>query len=106
MRIYNPNPKHEQAGVGGRKGTRLDLSVAEATQLLNDPVNCIEVPAKRQFVAVRNGKIYVFQDDNVGGYHGYPVTGQEITTNFSSVASRVATLMGTNHKRLSRMDTL
>ena len=52
MRTYNPNPKHEGPGARGRKGTRLDLSPTEATQLLNDPIHCLEVPDKRQLVGV------------------------------------------------------
>jgi hypothetical protein len=104
MRKYNPNPKHESAGTGGRKGTRLDLNPAEASQLLNDPINCLEVPGKRQLVGVRGGKIYVFQDDGVGGYHAYPATGNEVYTKYSAIASRIAGLLGTNVQRLSRMD--
>lgn len=103
MRTYNSNPKHEQPWVGGRRGGRLDLSPIEASQLLNDPVNCVEVPGKRQFVGVRNQKIYVFQDDGTGGYHAYPVTGNEVCTKFPGVQLRIAQLMGTDVKRLSRM---
>jgi hypothetical protein len=36
MRIYNPKPKQELPGQRGRKGSKLDLSVMEASQLLND----------------------------------------------------------------------
>ena len=103
MRKYNPNPKHETPGVQGRKGTRLDLSPADAARLLNDPVHCLQVPGKRQLVGVRNGKIYIFQEDGTGGYHAYPATGNEVFTKYSSVASRVAALLGTDIKRLSRM---
>jgi len=103
MRTYNPNPKHEGPGALGRKGTRLDLSSVEAAQLLNDPVHCLEVPGKRQLVGVKNGRIYVFQDDGAGGYHAYPSTGNEICTKFSTVAPRIAALLGTDMKRLSRM---
>jgi hypothetical protein len=103
MRVYNPNPKHEGAGMPGRKGTRLDLSQTEAAALLNDPVSCLEVPGKRQLVAVRNGRIYVFQEDGTGGYHAYPTTGNEVFTKYSAVAQRVAALLGTDIKRLSRM---
>jgi hypothetical protein len=103
VRKYNPNPKHELPFAGGRRGTRLDLSIVEASQLLNDPVHCLEVPGKRQLVAVRNGKLYVFQDDGVGGYHAYPATGNEVYTKFPGVASRIAALLGTDIQRLSRM---
>ncbi|HEV3342114.1 MAG TPA: hypothetical protein VG125_17235 [Pirellulales bacterium] len=103
MRIYHPNPKHELSGRPGRKGTKLDLSVMEASVLLNDPVHCLEVPEKRQLVAVKNGKIYVFQDDEVGGYHAYPATGNEVCAKYPAVARRIAELLGTDVKRLSRM---
>ena len=103
MRKYNPNPKHEGPGARGRKGTRLDLSPTEASQLLNDPIRCFEVPGKRQLVAVKDDKIYVFQDDGAGGYHAYPTTGNEVCTKYPAVAQRVASLLGTDVKRLSRM---
>jgi len=104
MRVYNPNPKHESPGAGGRKGTRLDLSPAEAMLLLNDPVHCIEVPGKRQLVGVKDGNIYVFQDDGTSGYHAYPVTGNEAYTKYPRIANRIAALLGTDVKRLSRMN--
>ncbi len=103
MRRYNPNPKHEVPGAPGRRGTKLDLSVIEASSLLNDPLRCLEVPGKRQLVGVRGGKLYVFQDDGAGGYHAYPATGNEVFTKFPAVAPRVAALLGTDIKRLSRM---
>jgi hypothetical protein len=103
MRKYNPNPKHERPGAQGRKGTKLDLSTAEASQLLNDPLQCLEVPGKKQLVGVKNGKIYVFQDDGAGGYHAYPVTGNEVYTKFPGIAPRIAALLGTDIQRLSRM---
>ena len=103
MREYHPNDKHEVPWSRGRQGTRLDLTVFEATALLNDPYWCIEVPGKRQLVGVRNGKIYVFQDDNRGGYHAYPSTGNEICAKFSAVSARIASLLGVSVKRLSNM---
>jgi hypothetical protein len=104
MRIYNANPKHESPGARGRKGTRLDLTPSEASFLLNDPLHCVEVPDKRQFVGVKDGKIYVFQDDGAGGYHAYPATGNEVYTKYPAIAGRIAALMGTDVKRLSRMN--
>ncbi len=103
MRKYNPNPKHEVPGAPGRRGTRLDLTPAEASSLLNDPFHCLEVPGKRQLVAVRDGRIYVFQDDGTGGYHAYPATGNEVCTKFPAIAPRIAALLGTDIKRLSRL---
>lgn len=101
--MYNPNPKHEAPGAGGRRGTRLDLTTAEASMLLNDPINCVEVPGKRQFVGVRNGRLYVFQHDGTDGYHAYPSTGNEVYTKYPAISRRIAQLLGTDVKRLSRM---
>ncbi len=103
MRKYNPNPKHEMPGTRGRKGSRLDLLPPEASRLLNDPIQCVEVPGKRQLVGVKDGKIYVFQDDGAEGYHAYPATGNEVYTKYPAIASRIAALLSTDVKRLSRM---
>ena len=103
MRKYNPNPKHEKPGTQGRKGTKLDLAPLEAEALLNDPLHCFEVPGKRQLVGVLNGKIYVFQEDGTGGYHAYPATGNEVYTKFPAIAPRIASLLGMDIKRFSRL---
>src|ERR1700738_2597966 len=103
MRRYNPNPKHEVPGAPGRRGTKLDLSPGEASILLNDPIHCIEVPGRRQLVGVRNGRIYVFQDDGTDGYHAYPATGNEVYTKFPAIAPRIANLLGMDIKRFSRL---
>ena len=103
-RMYNPNPKHEMAGARGVKRSRLDLSSDEAYELLNDALRCLEVPGKKQFVAVKNQKIYVFQPDGVGGFHAYPSTGNEVASNYPTVANRIAAMLGVDFKRLSRMD--
>ena len=103
MRKYNPNPKHETPGTQGRKGSKLDLSPLEAERLLNDPLHCFEVPGKRQLVGVLNDKIYVFQEDGTGGYHAYPATGNEVYTKFPTIAARIASLLGMDIKRFSRL---
>jgi hypothetical protein len=104
MRKYNPNPKHEMPWTPGCKGSKLDLSVAEATLLLNDPLHCVEVPGKRQLVAVKGNSIYVFQDDGTGGYHAYPITGQEVCANYPSIARQMAGMLRIGFKQLSRRD--
>jgi hypothetical protein len=103
-RMYNPNPKHELAGARGVKGTRLDLTADQAYDLLNDATRCLDVPGKKQLVAVKDGKIYVFQPDGVGGFHAYPTSGQEVAANYPSVANRIAAMLGIDFKRLSRME--
>ena len=48
-------------------------------------------------------KIYVFQEDGTNGYHAYPATGNEVYTKFPAIATRIANLLGTDIKRLSRL---
>ena len=103
MRWYNPNPKHEVPGARSRRGTRLDLTPAESSFLLNDSLRCLEVPGKRQLVGVREGRIHVFQDDGADGDHSYPATGNEVFTKYPAIAPRIAHLLGTDIKRLSRL---
>jgi hypothetical protein len=55
-------------------------------------------------VAVKDGKLYVFQDDGAGGYHAYPVCGNEVFTKYPAIAARIAALLGTDIKRLSRLE--
>jgi len=103
-RMYNPNPKHELPGLRGVKGSRLDLTPDEAYELLNDAMRCLDVPGKKQFVAVKDRKIYVYQPDGVGGFHAYPSKGNEIASNYPTVAGRIAAMLGVDFKRLSRME--
>ncbi|MDG3006364.1 hypothetical protein [Paludisphaera mucosa] len=70
---------------------------------MNDPVHCLEVPDKGVFIGVREGKIYAFRDDGTGGYHAYPITGNEVCAKFHAVSPRIAGLLGTDVKRLSRL---
>jgi hypothetical protein len=103
-RMYKPG-RHDQQFIGARglKGSELDLSADEAYQLLNDATRCVEVLGKKQFVAVRNGKVYVFQPGD-GGYHAYLSTGKEVADKYPTEAGRVAAMLGVDFKRLSRME--
>jgi hypothetical protein len=103
-RKYSSNPKHELAGVGGVKGSSMDLNSLQAESLLNDAKSCISVPNQRQFVGVKDGKIYAFQDDGAGGFHAYLITGSEAAAKYPKIAKQIADLLGTNIKRLSRMN--
>lgn len=65
---YTPSPKHDpKMPSSGRPGTRMDLSDEEARALLQQ-----SILVGKQRYAFLNGKIYVFQPDNRGGFHGYP----------------------------------
>lgn len=68
---YVPSPKHD---VGGW-GTPMDLEDSAAQQVLNNSVQ-----GGKQRYGVSDGKVYEFQPDNVGGWHGYPVPGNEVPT--------------------------
>ncbi|WP_423194542.1 hemagglutinin repeat-containing protein [Cupriavidus sp. H18C2] len=68
---YVPSPKHD---VGGW-GTPMDLEDSAAQQVLNDSVQ-----GGKQRYGVSDGKVYEFQPDNAGGWHGYPVPGNEVPT--------------------------
>ncbi|EFO79004.1 YD repeat-containing protein [Oscillochloris trichoides DG-6] len=67
-RKYSPTRKHKPGGWG----TEMDLSDDVAQEVLNQGL-----PGGRQIYGYHNGKIYEFQPDNQGGYHGYPVSGTE-----------------------------
>jgi Domain of unknown function (DUF4157)/Bacterial protein of unknown function (DUF922) len=70
-RPYAPSPKHAPGGWG----TPMDLDDATAQTVLN---GATPGPNGRQMYGFHNGKLYEFQPDNVGGYHGYPVPGTEV----------------------------
>jgi len=66
--IYSPTKKHMQGGWG----TYMDLDDDVATSVLSKSIQ-----AGKQRYNYHNGKMYEFQPDNVGGYHGYPIKGTE-----------------------------
>ncbi len=104
MRIYVPHSKHGGAGgARGVKGSPMDLSDAEAQALLNDGSRCFEEPGKRQFVGVKNNKLYVYQDDNAGGYHGYRISGQECCAKYVKAATKIAAVLKVDFKRLQKL---
>lgn len=58
-----------QPGVGG---TPMDLSDSKAQEVLNNSIQ----GGKQQY-GISDGKVYEFQPDNAGGWHGYPIPGTE-----------------------------
>ena len=48
----------------------MDLGDDKAQEVLNSSV---KASGKKQQYGFNNGKVYEFQPDNVGGYHGYPM---------------------------------
>ena len=67
---YSPTQKHRPGGWG----TEMDLDDATAGQVLD---NGMFGPNGNQRYGYHNGRLYEFQPDNVGGFHGYPIRGNE-----------------------------
>jgi hypothetical protein len=65
---YSPTKKHKQGGWG----TTMDLDDKTAQKVLEESVQ-----NGKQRYGLHNGKVYEFQPDNSGGYHGYPVGGSK-----------------------------
>ncbi len=63
-RRYVPTLKHAPGG----RGTRMDLNDETAQTVLDDGI-----AYGGQVYGYHHGKLYIFQYDNAGGYHGYPV---------------------------------
>ncbi|WP_013325286.1 hypothetical protein [Gloeothece verrucosa] len=68
-RCYVPSPKHKRGG----SGTYMDLTDVEAQAALDKGL-----PSGKQIYSFYNNKYYVFQNDNAGGFHGYPVDRQAV----------------------------
>ncbi|MBV8044557.1 MAG: filamentous hemagglutinin [Pluralibacter sp.] len=66
---YVPSPKHAPGGWG----TPMDLSDSQAQDVLNSSIQ-----GGKQKYGLSDGKLYEFQPDNAGGWHGYPVPGTEV----------------------------
>ncbi len=66
--MEEPSDKHKKGGWG----TEMDLDDATAQEVLANSVQ----GGKQQY-GFRNGKLYEFQHDNAGGFHGYPIPGNE-----------------------------
>ena len=69
QRRYVPSPKHNPQGGWG---SPMDLSDDVAGQVLNEGIS-----NGKQVYGYHEGKVYVFQPDNAGGFHGYNITGNE-----------------------------
>jgi hypothetical protein len=63
---WNGSSKHRKGG----HGTELDLDKETAQRVLNCS---IQLDGDNQRYGYHNQKLYEFQPDNVGGYHGYPI---------------------------------
>ncbi len=68
---YSPTNKHRKGGWG----TEMDLDDTTAAKVLNS-----SIAAGKQRYGYKNGKLYEFQNDNAGGWYGYPIPGNEAPT--------------------------
>jgi hypothetical protein len=66
--VYEGIAKHAPGGYG----TLMDLDQATAQSVLNRSVQ-----VGRQRYAFHDGKLYEFESDNAGTWHGYPIPGNE-----------------------------
>jgi hypothetical protein len=94
-RTYTPTAKHEPGGWG----TEMDLDRETAERVLNDGILS---PNQRQVYGYRNGKVYEFQPDNVGGYHGYPVPGNEVPPPVLRQMRDEGTITNSEYKKLTK----
>ena len=65
---YVPSPKHDAGGWG----TPMDLDDSKAQEVLGS-----SILGGKQRYGVSDGKVYEFQPDNAGGWHGYPIPENE-----------------------------
>ncbi|MBB4133645.1 hypothetical protein [Gordonia humi] len=71
---YKPTDKHQKSMPHhGRQGTLMDQSPPEAQRILDDSISSGD---KRY--GYKDGRVYEFQPDQTGGWHGYPVPGSRV----------------------------
>lgn len=67
-KAYKPIRKHQKGGWG----TEMDIDDSTAQKVLDEAI-----PGGKQQYGLHDGKVYEFQPDNTGGWHGYPVPGNK-----------------------------
>lgn len=95
QRRYSPTNKHKTGGWG----TEMDLDDTTAEQILNEGITS---PNRKQVYSYHDGKLYEFQPDNAGGYHGYPVPGNEVPPKVLKELRDNGNITNTEYKRLIR----
>jgi hypothetical protein len=71
-RRYVPSPKHAPGGWG----TPMGLGDEVAQMVLDNGIS-----HGRQIYGFHDGRFYIFQYDNAGGYHGYPISRIDVPAN-------------------------
>lgn len=92
-RVYSPTAKHAQGGWG----TEMDLDDEEAKEVLNQGQ---QVGKQVYGRSSRTGKIYEFQPDGVGGWHGYSIPGNEAPSSVLKDLRDRGVITNSEYKRL------
>jgi len=92
-RNYAPSPKHKAGGWG----TLMDLDDMTAQEVLNNGME-----HGKQVYGYHGGKVYEFQPDNVGGYHGYPIPGTEAPSQYLRELKNNGTISNAEYTRLRK----
>ena len=90
---YDPTPKHAAGGWG----TPMDLSDADAQQLLNT-----STPIGKQRYGYTGGQLYEFQPDNAGAWHGYSIPGNEAPPSWLRSLRDNGTITNSQYGRMVR----
>jgi RHS repeat-associated protein len=88
--VYSPTPKHEPGGWG----TIMDLDPETAASVLQT-----SIPGGKARYSYHEGKLYEFQPDNRGGFHGYPVHGNEVPPSVLKAMKNAGTLSNALYRR-------
>ncbi len=79
----------------GGWGTLMDLDDDVAQSVLNKSIQ-----EGKQRYNYHKGKMYEFQPDNVGGYHGYPIKGTEAPSSVLKQLQSNGTINNATYKKL------
>ena len=96
FRKYDPSPKHDP--ISGW-GSPMDLDDVTAERVLNEGW---QPEGKKQIYGYYDGKLYEFQPDNVGAYHGYRIPGVEAPTAYLRELQRTETITSSQYNKLRK----
>jgi len=92
-RVYDPTFKHSPNGFG----TPMDLDDETAQDVLNEGMEI-----SKQVYGYYEGRIYTFQPDNAGTYHGYPVAGTTVPAQYLRHLRSTNVITNSQYNRLLR----
>ncbi len=73
----------------------MDLDDATASKVLNNSIQ-----GGKQRYGYHEGKLYEFQPDNVGGWHGYPIKGTEAPSSVLKELKKNGTITGAQYNKM------